>query len=418
MKTTSRKRAIGRHRPTLRPALRYAALLMAAGAIAACSSEKGDVSPGNIEGNGMGILFKAEEIPGSASRATVTTTATIRKVGVFGYGYTGDFATNKATMLPDYFFNQAVADLPGNGTWTYSGVTKYWPTNGNNMSFFAYAPYIDVENTFTLYPAAKTDAGVPKITYTVPASMLDQIDLLYANWLDKKVTDTPSGGGQVPLSMNHAMTKIDFQVMLDDGRVDPVNSPTGEQGRPFIVKFDTLSFQNLVGGGTLDLSTGIWTPVRSDINPATTPLANYDLIPTGHGGMNTLLNNPGFDARNAPAAAGTVNPWAFNSLLKTGQYLMLRPQVLTDLSDGYPAQVEIKYCVTNVFSGQTTYFSKVIALAPALAEWTPGLSVTYQLIFTLIPKMEIELDVATFNAITAQPWDNMNSTNPITGQVR
>ena len=75
-------------------------------------------------------------------------------------------------------YNQKVAYSASE--WGYTPV-KYWPnTEGDKISFFAYAPYVDESAAGGSTPSfqGNTVAGFPKLTYTVPTAEADQIDLL------------------------------------------------------------------------------------------------------------------------------------------------------------------------------------------------------------------------------------------------
>jgi hypothetical protein len=356
-----------------------------------------EITPDNTA-TGKVIGFSTQT---AATRATVTTS--LRKIGVFGYSHAGPFDDDLTSRLPDFFLNQDVADLPGDGTWTYDGVRKYWPLDGTLLSFFAYAPFEDVEDAFTLYPQTIAQVGAPKINYTVPVGIIDQIDLMYGNRKDMTYAD--SNNGQVGLTMDHPLTRVDFEVKLD----------TKEQGRPFIVEFTSLTVRNVTGTGTLDLSkpltdADLWTTTR----PATDAgWASYTMTPGGHGGLADVT----FDAQNVSPAAGEVDAWDWNSLFRTGQYLMLIPQTLMAQGDGLtPAEVELDYTVTNKYSGTIDNMSVVLPLGGAtIPSWEPGMGITYQITVSILDGVQIEFSIEGF--INGTPWVNQNGSNPVTGTV-
>ncbi len=267
----------------------------------------------------------------------------------------------------------------------------------------AYAPFVDVEDTFTLYPENIADLGAPKIDYTVPAGITDQIDLIYGNRPDMTYAD--SNGGQVELTMNHALTRVDFEVKLDDE----------EKGRPFLVEFTELAVRNVVGAGTLDMSKSLadadlWTTTR----PADdTGWVGYTMTPGGHGGLVELT----FDARNPAPAAEDVDPWDWNRLFKDGQYLMLIPQTLMATGDGLtPAEVVLKYTITNVYSGTVEQVQQVLPLGVvSRPTWEPGMGITYRITISILDGVQIEFSIEGF--ISGTPWVNRNGNDPITGIV-
>ncbi len=62
--------------------------------------------------------------------------------------------------------------------WTYANAADqaYWPTNNEELDFYAYAPYNN-----TAIKASFSNAGGLILTYTVPATEAEQVDLMYAS---------------------------------------------------------------------------------------------------------------------------------------------------------------------------------------------------------------------------------------------
>ena len=369
--------------------------LLAAGitlGVVSCAKETARQQPET----GKSVSFRID----GETRAAVTELGDLRKIGVFGYSHTGNYATVAATATPDYFFNQAVIDRPANGTWTYDGVVKYWPMDGRNVTFFAYAPYLELENTFALYPAAKADAGVPTIDYTVPASIYNQIDLIWGQKTD--MTYATSNAGKVEFRMDHALTRIGFQVKLG----------IGEAERPFIVEFTELSVINAVGSGTLDLGKGLadaslWT---LDYPADDTGLKAYTVTPGR--GLNPLI----LDACATAPGPGEIDPFDHNDLLEADEYLMLLPQPLQHPGGGglTQQQVEVKFTVTNTLLGTTENRTETINLyRPATPAWNAGQGITYQLTLSVIDDIVIEFDIEGM----LTPWDTVNGGDPVEGDV-
>lgn len=348
------------------------------------------------------VAFSAKD-NGTTTRATITTD--LRKIGVFGYSHTGNFNDELALRFPDFFLNQPVADLQDNDIWTYSGVRKYWPQDGRYLSFFAYAPYIDVEDIFTLYPASVVNAGTPTIDYTVPSGIIDQIDLVYGNRMNMTYAD--SDDGEVELTLDHALTRVDFVVKLDEK----------EMVRPFKVEFNELTVRNVVGNGTLNIGKAmddpnLWTTMRpNDV----TGWVSYTMTPGGHGGLANLV----FDTRltEPDVKAGEIDAWNWNRLFIPGQYLMLIPQDLEGKVDGLtPAEVQLKYTVTNIFTGEVSEREEIIPLwLASLPKWKPGMGVTYQITISILEGIEIEFEIEAYIDLT--PWVDKNSNDPVYGTV-
>lgn len=114
--------------------------------------------------------------------------------GVLASAYTGSWS--ETSCLPDYMYNVEVTKASG---WT---TNYFWPTGGRKVRFFAYAPY----GGSGIVLSAKTKAGVPTITYTVPAAVASQNDLLVAApaAMDENTSATAS------LPFGHVLTAVRF----------------------------------------------------------------------------------------------------------------------------------------------------------------------------------------------------------------
>ena len=155
----------------MKKALYFAA---AAALFSACSSELlDDQAAVQKEANGTAVNFSVYT-PRSVTRAGLDSTITTNSLktgyhskagfGVFAYYTPGEVYDVKST--PNFMYNQQVT---WNGSkWAYEPV-KYWPNefgdNANSddvdrVSFFAYAPFIEVDPT----------TGAPKVPDTLTAA--------------------------------------------------------------------------------------------------------------------------------------------------------------------------------------------------------------------------------------------------------
>ncbi len=156
--------------------------------------------------------------PRSITRAGVAKTTDNSNIGERGIGimayYSNDEVYNKETSKPNYMYNTKLSNA-GAG-WVYNPV-MYWPNefgdkaisdNTDYVSFFAYAPYIDVENTTGIpeLKEFKTDAdydavaanlkykyAVPETYQTDHATMADYIAMRAA----QEGTYTPATWAEV-----------------------------------------------------------------------------------------------------------------------------------------------------------------------------------------------------------------------------
>ena len=160
----------------------------------------------------------------TATRAGDINNDNLTSIGVFASLTHGNFDATVST--PNFMYNQLVEKK--NGTWQYTPL-KYWPNNDSDkISFFAYAPH----NTTGVTPSNAIQKGYPSFTYTTPTAEADQVDLLAATPIINQ------NGGSVDFKMQHALTKVVFNVKSNDditGKVITAFSITG-------AKSGTLAF--------------------------------------------------------------------------------------------------------------------------------------------------------------------------------
>lgn len=177
--------------------------------------------------------------------------------GVFA-SYTQE-ANWGASNVINYMYNQQVTYSSG---WTYSP-KKYWPTNqGDNISFWAYAPYATGDNGITMKTAAG-DANVPVLTYTLTTGNLaTQADLTtdVAMNVTKAATTDPDGSHRtIDFTLRHELTRVAISAQLDKNidsntKVNIKNITLG--GANFVTKADYTFASATDGNGT-------WTPVAT-----------------------------------------------------------------------------------------------------------------------------------------------------------
>ena len=114
--------------------------------------------------------------------------------GVLASAYTGSWS--ETSCLMDYMYNVEVTKASG---WT---TNYFWPGGGRKVRFFAYAPY----GGSGIVLSDKTNAGAPTITYTVPAAVASQNDLLVA--APAAMDGTASATASLPFE--HVLTAVRF----------------------------------------------------------------------------------------------------------------------------------------------------------------------------------------------------------------
>ena len=278
-----------------------------------CSEDPFD--PGTGDPSGI-VTFSTDR----TTRGTpIEDVSLLADIGTFGY-YTGQSGWTE-TSLPNRMFNRR---LYRDGTsWKYEGSPVQW--NGSAASdrftFYAYAPYAAADNGIAINGSAST-SGIPTLTYTVPADVTKQPDLMVAV---PRVDIVKPASGVVSLTMEHALTTIGFQVAGD-----------GEQITGF-----SISGVSMSGTLKIDGSNIVW----SDLD--TPPTADFS----------ASIN---FDANQN---FYTATPTMSTNLMKGDGYLMMVPQTLDD-----NAAIVISYADGT---------SAEINIDPH--EWLPGKRIIYEL---------------------------------------
>lgn len=122
------------------------------------------------------------------------------------FGVTAFISTSTAPYMGGA---TAGAQITSDGTkWDYANPsdTRFWPTNGETLSFYAYAPFTDANR---IAPSYTKTGGMIFTDYTVPTAEANQNDFMYASALDVSKA-TPAAA--VPLIFHHALTQVRFSI--------------------------------------------------------------------------------------------------------------------------------------------------------------------------------------------------------------
>lgn len=152
---------------------------------------------------------------GVQTRGMETTTTSIKTLnfGILGYKTSSaGWDTDGANATPAMYNEQVTHD---GVKWTYTN-TKYWPTNGDKLSFFAYAPYDDASTDMGIELSPIGQPGAPEITFTQKAAAADLVDLVVAETKDRTYNANAmnSDDNKIGFTFNHVLTKIDVKAKL------------------------------------------------------------------------------------------------------------------------------------------------------------------------------------------------------------
>ena len=243
------------------------------------------------------------------TRATPVKTATLyESIGMLAAAFNGSWS--ETSYRPDYMYDVEVTKA---SNWTTS---YHWPTLTGGIRFFAYAPY----HGEGIVLSDKTKAGSPTITYTVPADVADQKDLLFANSTYTTPTGTPNANNAAALTFSHALTAVRF-VCGDNMQGGTVKS---------------VSLKNVCSKGTLNYGTHSWSDVDTPAD---------------------------FSQTLDKSTTGTPN----EALTTDAQTFMMIPQTLPD-----GAQIEVVF--TDYAGTDHTLTADIKG-----TEWPIGKTVTYKI---------------------------------------
>ncbi|WP_416996094.1 fimbrillin family protein [Alistipes dispar] len=145
--------------------------------------------------------------------------------GVLASAYTESWRED--SCRPDYMYDVEVTKASGWAT------DYFWP-GGQQVRFFAYAPY----GGPGIALSDKSAAGTPEITYSVPSAVADQQDLCVAVTGDL----TGSGNSTVPLTFGHVLTAVRFT--------------TGD--KVLAGKITKITLKNVYGKAALSMGSDSW----------------------------------------------------------------------------------------------------------------------------------------------------------------
>lgn len=204
---------------------------------------------------------------------------------------------------------------------------KYWPGADHKLTFMAYAPYDeDYKNGSTKYIQLTSDVkGYPTLTYTVPAKVEDQQDLLVS--AEPNTQDMEGDYNKViGMKFYHTLSAINFKI-----------GSTMAPGR--IAKIEIKGIYNK---GVYDFGTKEWTNQSGSANYSITP--NY-IVADQRGVVFTGLD----DSKN--------------------DLFLVMPQTV-------PAGAKI---VVTIEDGANYSSSHEMELPLDGHEWLPGYTITYSL---------------------------------------
>lgn len=307
--------------------------------------------------------------------------------------YTGQTSWSALTpaKAPDFMYNQKVTYSTN---WTYDPV-KYWPTTqGDKISFFAYAPYSDNTNIST---SDNSDTGTPTVTVTYPTNLTQMVDFVAASVIDQEKTAT------VPFDLKHKMTRVGIQAKVSEKVFDNSNphkkttvviksvklNAAAESGELYISGIYTFA-------STTD-GAGTWNPTL-----ATEALDLETILD-----LQTIEKGTVEESKYSTQGIALTESETPKNLFQADQYLFLVPVVEGLTADKATATIEYDI-VTEDNALEKTYSCTSATKTISLPTETLKQGTAYTYTFTI--------NVATVD-VTATISDNWNTTGTGSGDV-
>lgn len=371
-------------------------LLMLLLTLGACSSDNGD-GP-QPESRQTAIAF-APKVGDEATRAGITYAGndinTLNKsgFGVFCY-YSGasNYSSATAPAAESVVMNNVKVSRPDGSTanWQYAP-ERFWPSEGNKLSFFAYAPYMgeatvktgevptgtysaDGSNGNKMELTSYAYGGVyyPAINYYATAKLDDQNDLLWgtddrgAPFANADIAKYPNG--YIYFQMCHALARLQLYITsTEDYSSNAVGTvPDGWQYEKYgyetrlLVKSVTIG--NQYGQGTLVLNnTEAFNPQWVNKKGVNGTWLSFDLT----GNLSNVINGNGDDATLVDdwnsSRKGVTNDTT--NLLTNNRGILVIPKVRADLGSG---DTDMKHTTVTVVSQRVTLWTNYTTGATVL----------------------------------------------------
>ena len=254
-------------------------IVLAFALLASCSTlvdlddagkEQGKASP-------VAVGFQAYVTRATKAGQTGDLTTDILKTTGFGVlGYSSNGIPFNERLTPDFMYNQPVT-CPA-GTWTYDPI-KYWPNEENDrVSFFAYAPFVEVTPSTGLVTADGESGilglshylaeGDPQVWYRTTLTPGKDVDLCWGlpflNQAKQKTNE------RLQFEFHHALSQLNVQI---DADMDVASQTTTR------IYVRSVTFTGFMTQGTLNLnSTGepIWDDISGKERPRREPVTVTD----------------------------------------------------------------------------------------------------------------------------------------------
>ena len=254
-------------------------IVLASVLLASCSSivELDDAGKEQGKASPVAVGFEAYVTRATKAGQTGDLTTDILKTTGFGVlGYASNGIPFNERLTPDFMYNQPVT-CPA-GVWTYEPV-KYWPNEENDrVSFFAYAPFVEVTPSTGLVNADGESGilamshylaeGDPQVWYRTTLTPGKDVDLCWGlpflNQAKQKTNE------RLQFEFHHALSQLNVQI---DANIDVPSQTTTR------IYVRSVTFTGFMTQGALNLNSSdepIWDDISGKERPRREPVTVTD----------------------------------------------------------------------------------------------------------------------------------------------
>ena len=254
-------------------------IVLASVLLASCSTLVDLDDAGKEQGKASPVAVGFEAYVNRATKAGQTgdlTTDILKTTGFGVLGYASNGIPFNERLTPDFMYNQPVT-CPA-GVWTYEPV-KYWPNEENDrVSFFAYAPFVEVTPSTGLV-AAEPESGIlglshylaegdPQVWYRTTLTPGRDVDLCWGlPFLNQAKQHTNE---RLQFEFHPALSQLNVQI---DADMDVASQTTTR------IYVRSVTFTGFMTQGALNLNSmgePIWDDISGKERPRREPVTITD----------------------------------------------------------------------------------------------------------------------------------------------
>ena len=411
---------------------------------------------------GFGVYVNRGVSTKAGKTGDMTTTSLQEADAGFGvFSYYGNGALYNETSKPDFMYNEKVTYDSQYGKWDYHPV-KYWPNEfgaaasseaADRLTFFAYAPYVEVTPTTGIVTASGDSAttgiiglsrniaaGDPKVMYSANLMPGAGVDLCWGVAADTFISSVdgnnnhvekghpflnvikPKTGDRLTFNFHHALAQLNVQV---DADVDVESHATSEVAMGTRIYVRSVTFSGFTTRGSLNLNSvadgtagsgPVWNDISGTGRLKRDPVTVYDGRTDGLEAMAEDMNevptglNPTIIQNGTSEGVTNTTVNLFNSTEAEAPVLVIP-------TSGVPVKVTIVYDIETAdpslpgyLSDGTTHGISVENTITKTVQLTGGGNMTLEAGKKYVIGLHLGLTSVKFDAKVSD-WDNESYAN-------